>query len=142
MPDKTSLPTIISSVARTRDGDSGKPLALFAQYLHEAGLSRFPEALYHEADAWRPITFGLVKGFVKWQLQHCYAIGSVNVRLATIRTYCRLAFESGVIDSEALALIKTVDGYSRHPSGAPLTPTARSKACRHAKDTRKSHRHR
>jgi hypothetical protein len=30
-------------------------LALFAQYLQAVGLSRLPEGLYHEADAWRGI---------------------------------------------------------------------------------------
>jgi site-specific recombinase XerC len=87
-------------------------LALFARYLHEAGIERAPDDLYTQASAWRGITYGLVKGFVKWQLQQGYAIGSINVRLATIRKYCALALESGVIESTAMDLIKTVDGYS------------------------------
>jgi site-specific recombinase XerC len=87
-------------------------LVLFARYLHEAGIERTPDDLYTQASAWRGITYGLVKGFVKWQLQQGYAIGSINVRLATIRKYCALAFESGVIESTAMDLIKTVDGYS------------------------------
>ncbi len=87
-------------------------LALFARYLHEAGMERAPADLYTQAEAWSGITYGLVKGFVKWQLQQGYAIGSINVRLATVRKYCALAFESGVIESTAMDLIKTVDGYS------------------------------
>jgi hypothetical protein len=48
-------------------------LMLFARYLHEAAVERTSEDLYTEASAWRRIIYGLVKGFVKWQLQQAYA---------------------------------------------------------------------
>lgn len=93
-------------------------LALFAYFL---GAVRAipPEAapalgarlpLYPEA--WANLTHGLVTAFLRWQLGEGYAIGSINVRLATVRRYCALAHSAGVIPAEALALIRTVRGYS------------------------------
>jgi hypothetical protein len=45
-------------------------------------------------------------------MQRGYAVGTMNVRLATLRKYCILAGPTGagVIDGEALALILTVKG--------------------------------
>lgn len=57
---------------------------------------------------WEHITFGLVEGFLRWQLQEGYAIGSINVRLNTIRMYCTLAMQAGFLPVEARALIYTV----------------------------------
>jgi integrase len=64
------------------------------------------------AEAWANVTHGLVAAFLRWQLQEGYAVGSINVRLATVRRYCALANSAGVIPNDALALIRTVRGYS------------------------------
>jgi integrase len=93
-------------------------LALFAYFL--GAVSAVPAAsapalgarLTRSAEAWANISHGLVAAFVRWQLQEGYAIGSINVRLATVRRYCGLANTAGVIPNEALALIRTVRGYS------------------------------
>jgi hypothetical protein len=45
--------------------------------------------------AWQSITYGLIETFVRWQLQQGYAIGSINVWLATIKKYCALATKAG-----------------------------------------------
>ena len=89
-------------------------LQLFRTYLLDAGI--ITEDLYTEPDAWRGVTWGLVAGFVQWQLQRGYAIGSVNVRLATVKTYCRLALHADALDHEAYVRIKAVTGYS-HTEG-------------------------
>jgi integrase len=39
-------------------------------------------------------------------------VSSVNVRLSTVKTYAKLAFEAGVLDETAYTLIKGVTGYS------------------------------
>jgi integrase len=65
---------------------------------------------------------------VQWQLQQGYAIGSINVRLATVKTYCRLALQAGALDHAAYAQIKAVTGYS-HREGRNLDqqrPTTRA----------------
>ncbi len=54
--------------------------------------------------------------FVQWQVQQGYAIGSLNVRLSTVKRYCRLATQAGILSPETYALIATVKGYG-HKEG-------------------------
>ena len=72
--------------------------------------------------AWSGMSWGLVAAFVEWQLQEGYAIGSINVRLATVKTYCELAMRAGALDHAAYAQIKTVKGY-RNKEGRNVDQT-------------------
>src|SRR5437660_1174860 len=85
-------------------------LDVFCTYLGEQGVSRTVESLYDDPDAWKGITHGHLKAFRQWQLNAGYAIGTVNVRMATMRKYCSLAYQAGVIPLEEMDLIKTVKG--------------------------------
>jgi integrase len=87
-------------------------LRLFAEYLTAAGLSVDGDALQVSAEAWKGMTWGIIAGFVRWQLAQGYAVGSVNVRLSTVKTFAGLAFKSGAIDVSEHALIRQVSGYS------------------------------
>jgi integrase len=58
----------------------------------------------------------LVAAFVQWQLQEGYAIGSINVRLSTVKKYVQLATQAGAVSPTEYALIKTVAGL-RHAEG-------------------------
>jgi integrase len=90
-------------------------LILFMRYL--AGVGATPEGdLATYPQAWEGITWGLVEGFVKWQLIQGYAVSSVNVRLSTIKTYARLAFKAGTLGNTEYALIRAVEGYSHKES--------------------------
>lgn len=91
-------------------------LALFSTYLQEAGVTIDAQDLYDHAEAWDGVTYGLVDGFVRWMLTQGYAIGSVNVRLATIKRYCGLCAKTGAIPPGEYGLIKLVTGY-RHSEG-------------------------
>jgi integrase len=91
-------------------------LGLFARYLAAAHVARDGLTLFSDPEAWRGITAGLVEGFVAWQLQEGYAISSVNGRLATIKTYSRLAHKAGAISADMLVAMKHVEGYS-HKDG-------------------------
>jgi len=75
---------------RRQDAD----LALFIRYLAEVAQVEVGD-LAEKPEAWAGITWGLVEGFVKWQLQKGYSVGSVNVRLSTIRTYASMAQKAG-----------------------------------------------
>ncbi len=88
-------------------------LAIFAAYLQEAGVLADQAALQTSPDGWRGVTWGLVEGFKIWMLKMGYAVGSVNVRLSTVKTYARLAFRAGAISAEEHALIRSVEGYRR-----------------------------
>jgi len=94
-------------------------LALFASYLCLAGMPRSGVQLLEDITSWGGLTHGLVSGFVRYQEQQGYAIGSINVRLATVKRYCGVAAEAHVIDEATASLISRVKGYS-HKDGRNL----------------------
>jgi integrase len=91
---------------RRQDSD----LMLFREFLAVMGLRTGD--LSHEPGSWRPITWGLVEAFTKWQLTQGYAIQSINVHLSTIKVYARLAMQAGALLPQEYALIRSVQGYS------------------------------
>ena len=91
---------------RRQDAD----LALFREFLELVNLRTGD--LAQDPRAWRPVTWGLVEAFVKWQLNEGYAIKSINVRLSTVKTYARMAMQSGALTPQEYALIRSVQGYS------------------------------
>lgn len=95
---------------RRQDAD----LALFADYLGDVGVDTTAQALATNPAAWSGLTWGLVEGFNRWQLQRGFAVGSVNVRLSTVKVYSKLAAKAGTVEPGELALIKNVAGYSRN----------------------------
>jgi integrase len=86
-------------------------LALFTAYLRQIPGLRSIGDLYDDPFAWHGMTSGLVEGFVQWQLCAGYAIGSVNMRLSTVKLYCKLAQRAGALDEEHAAMIRCVMGY-------------------------------
>ncbi|MCP4526040.1 MAG: site-specific integrase [Aestuariibacter sp.] len=99
-----------STIAR-QDAD----LATFATYLAQATGSDAITGndLARDPHTWCGITWGLVDGFVKWALLQEYAVGTVNLKLSTVKTYCKLAARAGAVSSQELALIRSVSSYSR-----------------------------
>lgn len=93
---------------RRQDAD----LACFAQYLISAQAGPIG-AFADDPFAWAAISWGLIAGFVAWQIQQGYAVGSVNVRLATVKAYAKLATQAGALSADAYALIALVPGYRR-----------------------------
>ncbi len=91
---------------RRQDAD----LALFREFLEFAGLRTGD--LSQDPEAWRPVTWGLVEAYVKWQLNEGYAINSINVHLSSIKTYARMAMQTGTLTPQEYALIRAVQGYS------------------------------
>jgi integrase len=106
---------LADATRRRQDAD----LACWSTYLAAAGASNVKENFTSDPDVWKNVTWGLVAAFVEWQLQQGYAIGSVNVRLSTVKTYAKLATKAGSLDPESYALIKTVAGF-RHTEGKRL----------------------
>jgi integrase len=85
-------------------------LALFETFLQSVGVPAI--GLFADPRAWRGITWGLVKAFQSWQLKQGYAIASINGRLSTVRTYARLAAQSGAITEAESILIASVKGFA------------------------------
>ena len=110
---------LAENTRRRHDAD----LASFGDFLVDAGLRRYPGAnqpegldelgnLNADPQAWKGLTWGMVQAFRAWLLRQGYALGTVNLRLSTVRTYARLAMQAGAIpDSEALR-IREVKGYA------------------------------
>lgn len=96
-----------SRVAQNTLRRQAADLALFERYLAAAGVT----AHVTDAPGWRGVTWGLVAGFVQWMLGQGYAVGTVNVRLTTVKRYAELAAQAGVIAAGEAALIRTVRGY-------------------------------
>ncbi len=91
---------------RRQDAD----LMLLREFLALMGLRTGD--LANDPAAWKPVTWGLVEAFVKWQLKEGYAIQTINVHLSTIKTYARLAMQAGALLPQEYALIRAVQGYS------------------------------
>ena len=91
---------------RRQDAD----LALFHEFLELVNLRTGD--LADDPQAWRPVTWGLVEAFVKWQLNEGYAVKSINVRLSSVKSYARMAMQSGTLTPQEYALIRAVQGYS------------------------------
>jgi integrase len=89
-------------------------LAVFAEFLSSTGLE--PGDFQNDPEAWRYITWGMLDAFVAWQLGQGYAIGSINVRLSTVRRYAGLALQAGTLPPETYAFITQIKGYG-HQEG-------------------------
>ena len=91
-------------------------LELFSAYIKSAHIERSAEALFNDAEAWRGMTFGLLKGFKTWLEQRGYATGTIKGSISTIHIFCRLAGPgpagAGVLDEASLAAILTIRGTS------------------------------
>ena len=102
---------IADETRRRHDSD----LATFTTYLVAIGLDSGGDLASTPA-AWSGITWGLVAGFVAWQSQEGYAIGSINVRLSTVKAYVKLATKAGALNPDEYAQIRLVQGF-RHAEG-------------------------
>jgi integrase len=86
-------------------------LLTWARFLENVGVA--PGNFYHDLNAWHGISAGLLEAFIEWQKRAGYAIGTINVRLATIKAYCHLAYEVGILDVDTHTHIQGVKGIQR-----------------------------
>ena len=83
-------------------------LALFTRYLESVYVR--PGDFYSDLDAWRHVNASLIDGFKQWMKREGYAIGSINVRLATVKAYCKLAHDARIIGTSEYTRIQGVQG--------------------------------
>jgi integrase len=98
----------------TRESQAYDLLA-FERFLADA-LATPVTGLVSDPECWRGITWGIVRTFVVWQIDAGFAIGTINRRLSTIKTYAKLAAQAGALTPDALVLIRSVQGYG-HKEG-------------------------
>jgi len=89
-------------------------LRLFSDYLLAAGVVPHKRPFATEPNAWAGMTWGLIEGFVAWQIREGFSIASTNARLSTVKSYAALAVKAGSIDRQEGTLIGSVKGYSRN----------------------------
>ena len=87
------------------------------QIIPDEQVDDFAKQLYVNSDTWRGIGYGLVKAFCEWLFGEGYAMGTINVRLATVKRYCQLAFSSGTIAADEYTKIQTVKWYKAADAG-------------------------
>ncbi len=86
-------------------------LLTFARFLESIGVQ--PGDFYNDLNAWRGISAGLLESFIQWQKLQGYSIGTINVRLATVKAYCHLAYETCILEVDTHTHIQGVKGIQR-----------------------------
>jgi integrase len=86
-------------------------LLTFARFL--ASINTQAGDFYNDLGAWQGIRAGLLETFIEWQKLQGYSIGTINVRLATLKAYCHLAYEVGILDIDTHTHIQGVKGIQR-----------------------------
>lgn len=69
--------------------------------------------LYSDASQWQHISIGLVKMFRVWLLDTGYAIATINRMTVTVKVYARLAWHSGILDSEQYKHIDALETFAK-----------------------------
>jgi integrase len=97
-------------------------LACFSAFLLDRyHFERSASDLYADAEAWRGISHGIVRGFLEWMTEQGYAAGTINGRLFTVRKDCQLAGPTpagaGVLTASQVEAILTVRGRSAKVQG-------------------------
>jgi len=89
-------------------------LALFSEYLVKTeGSGPTGEKLTASPAAWAGVTWRLIEGYRDWLIVRGCAMGTVNVRLSTVKTYAKMAVKAGAIEPPEGMMIGWVGGYSR-----------------------------
>src|SRR5260370_1987750 len=86
-------------------------LLTFARFLASIGTQAGD--FYNDLSAWQGIRAGLLGAFIEWQKLQGYSIGTINVRLATLKAYCHLAYEVGILDIDTHTHIQGAKGIQR-----------------------------
>ena len=123
-------------------------LATFSQFLSTAGIGRSPDELFGDPRAWEGMKASTVVLFRHWLYysqppssggrRTGYAVSSVRRYLSTIRQYCKLAYQSGIIPSDEWTRIAAVKADSR-AEGANIDSEREKKGIRPRITTKKEY---
>lgn len=86
-------------------------LALFQRYLQEKAQIVVGD-LFLELQEWSEITWGMIHGFRDWMIDLGYAMGSVDVRVVTVKKYMRLAYEAGFVAQDDIVKLLNMKGHN------------------------------
>lgn len=91
-----------------------KDLDTWNEYLAFAGADVVDCDWFNDVNCWEGVTHGLVLGFVAWMQKSGFAISTINRKLSTVRKFCAMAAQAGIIDAGDLALIQSVKTIRRN----------------------------
>ncbi|HEX3640174.1 MAG TPA: site-specific integrase [Ktedonobacteraceae bacterium] len=87
-------------------------MALFCAFIASKKVLVDKDELLSSPRAWLDITHGMIDSFAKWMIEEGFAIGSINIRLSTVKTYFKLASRAGYIQPDEAVKAHFVKGYS------------------------------
>jgi integrase len=123
-------------------------LATFSRFLNTLRIQRSPDSLFTDPRAWEGMKASTVVLFRHWlyygqptgpgETRMGYSVSSVRRYLATIRQYCKLAYQSGVLPSDEWTRIAAVKADSR-AEGANIDHEREKKGIRPRITTKKEY---
>ena len=87
-------------------------IALFCKFIKSKNIIINKRELLANPIEWSSITHELIDGFAKWMVKEGFAIGSVNIRLSTVKTYFNLAAKAGYVQHDEAMKAHFIKGYS------------------------------
>ena len=102
----------LSRRPQTTINNYANDLKTWCCYLDQCGITDCPADWLTNPQAWVGVSYGLVAGFVAWLLKEGYAIASVNRKLSTVRKFCGMASQAGIIPPDDLLRIRQVKTIS------------------------------
>lgn len=84
-------------------------VSLFEKFLLSIGMQA--DDLFNDLTGWENVTSDALGKFKEWLLKQGYALGSIKVRIATLKAYCRLAAHANVISADELRRIDKIRGF-------------------------------
>jgi integrase len=107
--------SVLSLYKETKSAETlrrqSRDIASFEEYLD--AVQHHTENMIGDLSLWEGMTYGIVSAFQRWLLLQGYSIGTVNVRMATIKSYCDLATQAGYITGDDMAVVRGIRGYNR-----------------------------
>src|SRR5574341_190300 len=103
-----------ASLAESSFERYGRIVYVFQTFLEEHGIKDATKRDYQEDPSlWKGVTAGLINAFVEWMKREGYAIATINKQLIVIKTYCKLAFQAGVIEDVEYLRIKAIPSIGK-----------------------------
>lgn len=119
--DETVFERYIGKKAEETKRRQKADLASFFSYLTKMGYGLPIDTFLDTQDwsLWSGVSYGLVEGFVMWMVREGFAVGTIRLRLSTVKTYSHFAWRARAISQETYHAIKAVESYS-HKEGLNL----------------------
>jgi integrase len=100
-------------------------ISLFEQSLLSNNIQ--VSQMFDDLTKWEIVSADLLEQFIKWLFEKGYALGSIKVRVATIKAYSRLAGHAGILSADELHRINKIRGFYGQEPSTPDNMRARTR---------------